>query len=73
VAAAGPALGLTPQEVAFATALGASYAFMLPVGTPPNALVFGTGLVRYRDMVRVGFVLNLAVAALVTAALCVLC
>ena len=73
VAAAGPALGLTPQEVAFATALGASYAFMLPVGTPPNALVFGTGMVRYRDMVRVGFVLNVAMAALVTAALSVLC
>jgi sodium-dependent dicarboxylate transporter 2/3/5 len=39
---------------------------MLPVGTPPNALVFGTGRVRMADMVRVGFGLNLASAAIVT-------
>lgn len=38
--------------------IGASCAFMLPVATPPNAIVFGTGLVRQRDMMRVGAVLN---------------
>ena len=73
IAAAGPTLGLSPQQVAFATAFGASYAFMLPVGTPPNAMVYGTGMVPYRAMVSVGFVLNIAMAVLVTAALCVLC
>ena len=39
---------------------------MLPVGTPPNALVFGTGQVRMGQMVRYGLILNLAAAAIVT-------
>lgn len=38
--------------------IGASCAFMLPVATPPNAIVFGTGLVRQRDMMRAGALLN---------------
>ena len=58
-----PALGLPVEKVVVAAALGASYAFMLPVGTPPNALVFGTGLVPYNQMLRVGFLLNLGVGA----------
>lgn len=38
--------------------IGASLAFMMPVATPPNALVFGTGHVRQRDMIKVGFILE---------------
>jgi sodium-dependent dicarboxylate transporter 2/3/5 len=34
-------------------------AFMLPVATPPNALVYGTGYIRLKDMVRAGLVLDL--------------
>jgi solute carrier family 13 (sodium-dependent dicarboxylate transporter), member 2/3/5 len=40
--------------------MAASLAFMMPVGTPPNAIVFGTGLVTIADMIRAGVLLNLA-------------
>lgn len=46
------ALGMSPLGFALIIALGASCAFMLPVGTPPNAIVFGTGMVQQRDMLR---------------------
>jgi sodium-dependent dicarboxylate transporter 2/3/5 len=42
--------------------IAASCDFMLPAGTPPNAIVFGTGYVRMRTMVRIGAVLDLAAA-----------
>ena len=47
--------------------MAASLAFMMPVGTPPNAIVFGTGLVTIPDMVRAGVWLNLAGIAVNTA------
>jgi sodium-dependent dicarboxylate transporter 2/3/5 len=43
-----------------------SLAFMMPVGTPPNAIVYATGHVRIAAMVRYGLVLNLIGAAIVT-------
>lgn len=46
--------------------LAASMAFMLPVATPPNAIVFGSGRLTMRDMARNGFVLNLIGVLLVT-------
>ncbi|WP_298716480.1 DASS family sodium-coupled anion symporter [uncultured Oceanisphaera sp.] len=52
-------LGLTPVMVASVIAVSASCAFMLPVATPPNAIVFGSGYIRQKDMMRAGFVLNL--------------
>lgn len=61
-----PALGLDAPGLAVAVALSASCAFMLPVATPPNAIVFGSGQVAQRDMMRCGLVLN-AVATLVIA------
>ncbi len=45
--------------LAVATAVTASLAFMLPVATPPNALVYGTGHVSICQMVKGGFVLDL--------------
>ncbi|MBI5382218.1 MAG: DASS family sodium-coupled anion symporter [Opitutae bacterium] len=51
--------GANPVTVAVAAAISASMAFMLPVATPPNALVYGTGYVRLKDMVRAGLVLDL--------------
>lgn len=49
-----------------ASALGASCDFMLPAGTPPNAIVFGSGYIRLRTMIRAGFVLDLIAIALLT-------
>jgi len=40
---------------------------MMPVGTPPNAIVFGTGLVRMPQMIKAGFWLNLTGIALIFA------
>jgi len=55
------AIGLGSDAVALAvpTVLAASLAFMMPVGTPPNAIVFGTGHVGVGQMARAGLVLNL--------------
>ncbi|QLB21209.1 transporter [Vespertiliibacter pulmonis] len=53
------ALNMPPVGLALIIGLGASCAFMLPVATPPNAIVFGTGEVKQREMVRAGIWLNL--------------
>lgn len=47
-------------------ALSASCAFMLPVATPPNAIVYSSNLIHIREMVRYGFVLNLIALVVVT-------
>lgn len=54
------AAGVSPLQPALAVCLAASLAFMLPVSTPPNAVVYGSGCVSLRQMVRHGFVLNIA-------------
>ncbi len=65
--AAAPALGLSPVTCAIVTGLAASSAYMMPVGTAANALVYGTGALRTRDMVRAGLALNIASIFLITA------
>ncbi len=52
-------LNLPPIALAAIIACGASCAFMLPIATPPNAIVFATGHVKQVDMAKVGFILNL--------------
>ncbi len=52
-------IGAPPLGLSLIIGLGASCAFMLPVATPPNAIVFGTGYVPQRDMIRIGLVLNI--------------
>ncbi|MCI7352351.1 MAG: DASS family sodium-coupled anion symporter [[Actinobacillus] rossii] len=52
-------LGMPEIGLALIIGLGASCAFMLPVATPPNAIVFGTGAIKQRDMIKAGVVLNL--------------
>lgn len=56
--------GLNPVTMAVLTGLAASCSFMLPVGTPPNALVYGTGRIPQKAMIRAGLVMNLASAPL---------
>ena len=56
--AAAGSLHFNPEPILFATVFAASCAFMMPVGTPPNAIVFGTGRIRIGDMVKAGIWLN---------------
>lgn len=60
--------GIHPLIMMLPATLAASMAFMMPVATPPNAIVFGSGLIRIPEMVRVGIVLNLLGVVAVTAA-----
>lgn len=60
--------GIHPLVMMLPATLAASLAFMMPVATPPNAIVFGSGLIRIPEMVRVGIVLNLLGVIAVTAA-----
>lgn len=53
------ALNIDSLGLALIIGLGASCAFMLPVATPPNAIVFGTGAITQREMVKAGFWLNI--------------
>ncbi|MBP2280904.1 sodium-dependent dicarboxylate transporter 2/3/5 [Psychrobacter sp. PL15] len=52
-------MGLPPAVLVMIIGIGASCAFMLPVATPPNAIVFGTGLIKQSEMVRTGVILNI--------------
>ncbi|MFN0133980.1 MAG: SLC13 family permease [Phycisphaerales bacterium] len=65
-AAVAPALGVHPYMLILPTAIAASYAFMMPMGTPPNALVFASGHLRIMDMARAGFLLNLLSIGVIT-------
>jgi sodium-dependent dicarboxylate transporter 2/3/5 len=67
VAALAPALGAPTLALMAAAALGSSLAFMLPVGTPPNALAYGTGAVTVAQMARAGIWLNLTGVIVITA------
>lgn len=60
------AQGMPPEMLAIPAAIAASCAFMMPVATPPNAIVFGTGLMRIQSMIKAGFALNIFGVFLVT-------
>ena len=60
------AMGVSPYVFMVGATLAASCAFMLPVATPPNAVVFGSGYVRMSDMIRAGLGLNLLSILIVT-------
>ena len=63
-----PAVGIHPFGLMVGACIAASCAFMLPVATPPNAVVFGSGYLKISDMVRVGFLLNIISIIVVTLA-----
>jgi sodium-dependent dicarboxylate transporter 2/3/5 len=52
--------GEDPTTIVLGTALAASMAFMLPVATPPNAIMYSSGYITIREMVRSGFLLDIA-------------
>jgi sodium-dependent dicarboxylate transporter 2/3/5 len=66
VAALAGAIGVAPLLLTVPTAIGASCAFMMPVATPPNAIVYGSGHVTIQQMMRAGFGLNLIFILLIT-------
>ncbi|MBW2394275.1 MAG: DASS family sodium-coupled anion symporter [Deltaproteobacteria bacterium] len=61
-----PGLGVEPLVLVVPATVAASCAFMLPVATPPNAVVFGSGRVQIGDMLRAGLWLNLIGIGLIT-------
>lgn len=61
-------MDLSPLYLVVPAALAASFAFMLPVATPPNAIVFASGQLPIKDMVKAGLVLNLVGIAAIAAA-----
>jgi len=67
------ALGVSPIPPALGVGIGASCGFMLPVATGPNALVYGTGLVSARDMIKIGIWLDLLSGVVVWLLLRLLC
>lgn len=70
--ASAQAAGVSPLEPALGCALACSMAFMLPVATPPNAIVYGSGLVPIGTMARAGLRLNLAACVVVSAGVLIL-
>jgi solute carrier family 13 (sodium-dependent dicarboxylate transporter), member 2/3/5 len=68
LAATAVGIGVAPLPLMAAGALASSCAFMLPVGTPPNAVVFATGYIGIRQMAATGVWLNLLALGVVTLA-----
>jgi sodium-dependent dicarboxylate transporter 2/3/5 len=65
VAALALALNIHPFALMIPCAMAANCAFMLPVGTPPNAIIFATEKLTIVEMVRVGFIVNLLAAVFI--------
>lgn len=68
VAGAAAGLGFPPLTLMATAGLACSMAFMLPVATPPNAIVFGSGYITIPEMTRAGIWLNLAAIAIISMA-----
>ena len=69
LAALAAAFGYAPLELMIPATMSASFAFMTPVATPPNAVVFGSGYVRIKQMAYAGFWLNV-IAMIIAPAFC---
>lgn len=59
-------IGLPKEVLVLVIGLGASCAFMLPVATPPNAIVFGTKLIKQGEMIKAGVFLNIACVIIIS-------
>lgn len=65
-------LGQPPQVLMLVAGFAASTGFMLPVATPPNAIVFGSGQISVRDMAKAGFLLDIVAVIVVVTVIAVL-
>lgn len=65
VSALADSIGVDPLLLGLPMTLAASCASMLPMGTPPNAIVFGSGHIQFRQMVKAGFVMNIIAVILI--------
>ena len=65
-AAVAKQIEINPLLLMLPVTLAASMAFMMPVATPPNAIVFASGRLRIRDMIKTGFIINLIAIVLIT-------
>ena len=63
LAGVGQAIGVSPFAMMIACMLACNFAFMLPPGTPPNAIAYGTGEITMKDLMKCG--LGLKIIALV--------
>ena len=68
VAASAGGFGLEPAPIMFAATLAASFGFMLPAGTPPNAIVYSSGYITVPQMVKAGIAVDILGALLVATA-----
>ncbi len=66
IAGIADALGINPLLIGIPMTLGASCASMMPMGTPPNAIVFASGHIKLNQMVKTGFVMNMISLILIT-------
>jgi sodium-dependent dicarboxylate transporter 2/3/5 len=73
VIALAKAAHINPVPPALGACLGASYGFMLPVSTPPNAIVYGTGLVPLPRMIRAGIFFDMCGFIIIWLGLRLLC
>ena len=73
VIAIAQASGINPIPPALGAVFGASFGFMLPVSTPPNAIVYGSGLIPIPKMIRAGFVFDLLGLVIIWIGLRTLC
>ncbi len=58
--------GLPEEIILFTATIAASYAFMLPIATPPNAIIFSSRIIKIKQMAKIGFFVNLFGVSVVT-------
>ena len=66
VIAIGTGLGINPLLLSIPMTMAASCAFMMPISTPPNAIVFSSGNIRIKNMISAGFILNIISVLILT-------
>lgn len=72
MAALGTAIGRNPLLLMVPATLASSFAFMMPIATPPNAIIFGTNRIRIPDMVKTGLIINILGIIVLTAGIMLL-